>query len=75
MLWVRWRRVRRSGVVVVGFSEQVFIFDRVVVCYVVVVVIIELFERVETLVELLDQGSLGEEVVLRRLSARLDLDG
>lgn len=75
MLWFRWGRVRRSGVVVVGFPEQVFIFDRVVVRYVVVVVVIELFERVETLVELLDQGSLGEEVVLRRLSARLDLDG
>jgi len=71
VLWVCWW-VRRSGVVV-GFPEQVFVFDRVVVRYVVVVV--ELFERVETLVELLDQGSLGEEVVLRRLSARLDFDG
>jgi len=72
VLWVCWW-VRRSGVVV-GFPEQVFVFHRVVVRYVVVVVV-ELFERVETLVELLDQGSLGEEVVLRRLSARLDFDG
>ncbi len=29
----------------------------------------------ETLIQPLDQSPLGEEVVLRRLSARLDLDG
>ena len=37
--------------------------------------IVELFELVETLVEPLDQSPLCEQVILRRLFARLDLDG